>query len=118
MNDNTVWRLARLAECADPDTDASPGALFLRRVEDAVRESRQYAEDYDDHNDLVHEIADGAVPVYTFDRWRTFVDLGAWEQDVADLAGGDDDMTQLAGLALYQAARALADALLSEEQEQ
>jgi hypothetical protein len=36
MKERTVWELARMAECSDPDTDSSPGADFLRAIESSV----------------------------------------------------------------------------------
>ena len=58
------------------------------------------------------EIADSAVPVYTVDRWATFTDLGAWQEDIEDLASGTGAvaLTDLAGLALFVIADRVAGA--------
>lgn len=141
----TTWQLARLAECADPDrhdgqgltptpdpatVDPSPGATFLRHVEDGARELYDrlrvdysgdgydwpdHVERWADYSGGVHEIADGAPDVYTYTRWREFVDLGAWEEDPSELMGGEgSDLTGAAGVALYMIAERLAWALLRE----
>lgn len=106
----TPWQLARMAGCADPDAIDSPGAAFLRNVESATIEQCEYAGAWDP--DDAHEIADGAVPVYTGDLWRTFTDLAAWVEDL-DEAGGSSggDMSADAALALYLIASRLAYAV-------
>jgi hypothetical protein len=111
MEDTTLtsWQLARLAGCADPDSLTSPGALFLDRVEADYIE-RVADGDYDE-DDSPHEIADGAVPVYTHDRWTTFVDLGAYEEDTRELGDDGSDLTQSAAVALYMIAERLVRAL-------
>lgn len=109
----TAWQLARLAGCADPDTHESAGADFLRRVERDTLEALDDRGD-DDRGDLAHEVADSAVPIYTHERWQVFVDLAAYQQDVSDLAGGSEDLTTLAGYALYEIARNLFYALANE----
>jgi hypothetical protein len=112
----TSWQLARMAGCADPDEhdgrgsrDGSAGAQFLRSIEYSVA-------DYDSPDeDTAHEIADGAVPVYTHELWKTFVDLAAYTEDPSEL-GYDDasDMEKLAGACLYLIGRRLAEALIEE----
>lgn len=123
MSDTTThgaYALARLAECAGPDSESSPGAKFLVLVEDSFIEAVEYdrfpAEGDEWPSDVVHEIADGCVPVYTHDRWVTFVDLAAYQEDVSELAGGGEDMTTLAAYALYQIAYRLAAELLIERE--
>jgi hypothetical protein len=117
MNTNThnANELSRIAGCYSPD-DAfdSPGARFLLGVADACAEQSEYG--YEDVSDAAHEIADSAVPVYTHERWQTFVDLGAYEQDISEL-GVSEDMTENAGFALYMIANTLAMTLLETEDE-
>jgi hypothetical protein len=130
----TVWQLANLAGCADPDEHdgigfdlpagaiedrrviASPGANFLRSVEDAVREAFDYHEGQP--GDDWHEVADGAVPVYTHALWSTFVDLAAYNEDPSELGCEADDMTRAAGVCLYMIAERLAMALAEEYDEE
>ncbi len=130
---HTTWQLARLADCADPDkpdglawpyvdgdeerarmnADASPGAQFLRRVEDNVLEwfDNEQSGDFDDY---AGELADNAVPVYTHERWRVFVDLAAYDEDISELGSDSSDLTEAAGVALYLIAERLARALHDE----
>lgn len=106
----TINQLARLAECSEPISEDSPGGAFLRYVEQGVRD----AEERGWTDESSHEIADGAPDTNTWARWQEFVDLGAWEEDVNDLVGGSEDMTTLAGFALYMIAARLANALHEE----
>ena len=110
----TAWQLARLAECADPDSDTSPGADFLNNVETDTLE-RIIDNDGEWDDDMAHEIADGAVPVYTYTRWQTFTDLAAWDEDPSEMGACDDgDMTQMAAVCLYMIAERLARAIADE----
>ncbi len=107
----TVWQLARLADCADPDTLTSAGAQFLQSVEGAYEDMRENEATADD----VHEYADGAVPIYTHEVWATFADLAAWNEDPSELIGDQGDMTKGATVALYMIAERLLSALLGED---
>jgi hypothetical protein len=131
MNPNTVTTLDsvremnyihlsnNVADIAGPDGEDSPGAKFLTLVRDAVIEALEWKVENDDPDlahaarvlrDDSHELADAAVPVYTYQRWQTFVDLGAWQIDIGDY-GSSEDMTTQAGVALYEVARILTDSL-------
>lgn len=118
MSELHPFGLANRADVYSPDTEDSPGAVFLARVRDDVTEllGDVDAESWDslDQSDRIHEIADSAVPVYTGERWAVFADLGAWETDVSDLSGGGEDMTTLAGFALYEVAQTLTHSLITE----
>lgn len=107
----SVYSLARMAECADPDSLTSPGGRFLLAVGEHVEDRRG---DGDDLHDLAAEIADSAIPAYTHDLWSVFVDLGAWREDTSDLGDESGDLTRSASLALYVVAERLALALLDE----
>lgn len=128
---HTSWQLAHLAGCADPDThdgigfdsfeapegfEPSAGARFLRRVEDDVYELMQ--DDSYDEDDSPHEIADGAVPIYTHELWKTFVDLAAYQEDPSELGAEPDDMTKCAGVCLYMIADRLARAIAEEQSDE
>lgn len=131
MNPNTVTTLDsvremnyihlanNVADIAGPDAEDSPGAKFLIHVRDAVIEALEWKVENNDPDlahaarvlrDDSHELADAAVPVYTYERWLTFVDLGAWNVDIDDY-GSSEDMTGQAGVALYEVARMLTDEL-------
>lgn len=106
-----AYHLARLAETYSPDSLESPGAHFLASVADAFEE---YERDAD--GDWLHEAADGAVPIYTHERWQVFVDLGAYNEDISDL-GATGDATQDAAIALYMIAERLLSALAAAADE-
>ena len=115
--ERTAYRLANMAGCMCPDSPESVGAEFLTRVRDDVLERIEdiSAEDFErETEDISPEIADSAVPVYTYTKWQTFVDLGAWQTDVSELIGGEEDLDQLGSVALYEIARTLVDAILSD----
>ena len=114
--------LSRLAECAQPETDK--GRDFLRGVADGLVERVEYSEpsdtgDVDDLRDLSSEAADGAIPVYTHQKWAVFVDCGAYSENVSDLVHGKRDLTgnDVAKAALYQIADRLWHALAEEYEE-
>jgi hypothetical protein len=119
FHDHSPFHLASLADCASPDSIESPGAVFLARVARDVTDYVSDAEDADPRDALAnvsdwsHGIADSAVPVYTHERWATFVDLGAYNEDVSDY-GAMDDLTNAAGVALYMIAERLVHALAEE----
>jgi hypothetical protein len=135
---HTSYRLARLADCSDPDqhdgigfepepspqglaaaNGGSPGAQFLRSIEDSVSEriaDNDGAVPNDYHDDAA-EIADGAVPIYTHELWSTFTDLGAYNEDPSDLGADGTDMTKAASACLYIIADRLAVALFEEHEE-
>lgn len=142
FRDLTTWHLANLADCGSPDrpdgigcappadlstVQPSPGAKFLRRVADDIAGRIEYYFDDDDDDDPrehepwelvdlladeIAEVADGAVPVYTGERWAVFADLSAYNEDPGDIGGWPADLTDAAGAALYMIADRLARALV------
>lgn len=112
----TAWQLARLAGCSDPDSDESAGAQFLYSVESDTLERIEY-NDGEWDNDFAHEIADGAVPVYMYKMWQTFVDLAAFEEDPSELVSENADMNAQAGICLYMIADRLAYAVAEKYEE-
>lgn len=121
---HTIFALARMAGCGDPDNPDSPGARFLTSVADAASEHwYAYGPDGAEDDDAVWEIADGAVPVYTHELWLTFVDLAAYREDddsglMADaLSHGPAELDKVAGIALYQIAERLVRAVLADHAE-
>ena len=113
----TAYTLAGMADCMSPDSLESVGAQFLGSVRDDVIERVEdiTAEDFErETEDISHEIADSAVPVYTGEKWATFTDLGAYAEDVSEYAGESSDMDKLSDVALYVIAERLASAILSE----
>ena len=113
------WALARSADCLDPDSPDSAGAAFLTLVRDSVAEDWDRLTERDDdpdHDGAVSEIAEGCVPTYTHDLWATFVDLGAYDEDVTD-HGPIESLDQAARVALYTIAIRLVYALVDEGKE-
>lgn len=123
VRDLNGWRLSHAAECGSPDSLTSPGAVFLGRVRDALLEAVEWkltdesAETLTEalssvDSDGTHELVDGAVPVYTHERWSAFVDLQAYSEDTDELTGGENvEMTDRAGIALYVIGERLATVL-------
>lgn len=110
-----AYELSRLADCGEPDKPDSLGAQFLLGVQDAVNEALTPGNVYEEGNDAAHEIADNAVPVYTYIKWQTFVDLCAWQEDLDDWIGsGTKDIDDLSNIALYIIAERLAMLLFEE----
>jgi len=118
METQTVYALANLADCMSPDGDNSPGANFLNAIESDVIERIAWNDGNPLDSDDAHEIADGAVPVYTHRMWATFVDLGAYQEDPSELGAEADDLNKLAAIALYMIGERLAAALIQEHAEQ
>lgn len=125
----TTWQLANMADCASPDvpdhcgleprttvTDPpSPGAEFLRRIARDVEEGIDYnpgARTPEDLEDLASETADNAVPIYTHQKWATFVDLAAYTEDPTELGFDGSDMEKGADACLYLIGSRLAGALI------
>ena len=106
-----AYELANLADVSSPDSLESPGALFLLSLGVSVSE---YADEDGDLDDIAGDIADQCVPIYTHERWQTFVDLAAYQEDVTDF-GPLEDMTTAAGVALYMIGVRLVGALVEIE---
>jgi hypothetical protein len=120
------WRLARTADCSCPEGAERAGAAFLDSVfsdflytaqNDVAESGGDNA--YDIRRSLErfdwNETADGAIPIWTHQKWQTFVEIGAYDEDVSDLVNsrkvtGDD----CANAALYIIADRLLRALSEE----
>jgi hypothetical protein len=118
----TPYRLASLTDAATPDSFESPGAVWLTQVRDSVVElwGELATEPTDRNPDTVNdggaldEVCDGAVPIYTHDKWRVFVDLAAYNVDLDDIGGTTGDMDDDATAALYLIASELVRTLWQE----
>jgi hypothetical protein len=106
----TSYRLANMADVASLDSPDSPGSLFLLGIRDDVVDAIRSGRDQEDSE---HEIADGAIPVYTHDRMLTLVDLAAYHEDLDELGGSPSDMVEAAAWSLYLVAQRLVSALYS-----
>lgn len=90
---------------------------FLAGIVRDIEEMVSGAEDGDDleevWNDYRHEFCDSAVPVYNYPRIMAAMDLQASVSDLGLLDGsGEVDMAQFAGVALYEEAERIGDALV------
>lgn len=107
MKDASAYILADMAQCETPDAHGSPGAKFLISVRDevvrAIEDRRITLDDFDDHGQS-HSIADDAPSIYTHERWRQFVDLGAYQEEPEFDDAWPKDLNQAAAVALYQIA--------------
>ncbi|AKY03748.1 OCR-like antirestriction protein [Streptomyces phage Lannister] len=120
-----AFSLAGDAETLDPDSHTSAGAQFLTSVRDATIERIEWAvendgltlveaaEDFRD-GDAIGEVADGAPSIYTHQVWQEFVDLGAYREDLEPHDLNGDDLSKIAGIALYHVAWRLASVLAEE----
>ena len=106
-----AYELADMADCATPDSNRSPGAMFLTSVRDNFIEALKNGEATEDN---LHEIADNAPDVYTHPRWAEFVDLAAYNEEIEGYVSGSSTMTDRAGVALYLIAERLLTALVRE----
>lgn len=107
----SAYVLAGMADCATPDSLDSIGAQFLTAVAQATVESLEYD---DDRDDIPWTAADQCVPIYTYDVWRTFVDLAAWREDPTELGADGSDMEQAAKVCLFAIGERLAAAVLDD----
>ena len=110
----SVYELARLAECGDPDSADSVGAEFLKYVRDSVIEAFEYDSWGTYPEDTASQIADSCVPVWNYATAQTWTDLTGWVIDADDLSEGVTDVIKLMSLALYVAGDRLARALFEE----
>lgn len=116
MTTTNVYDLARIASVYTPDSETSPGADFLRWVRDSYVEAREEGRlEERSRDDLFHEIADGAVPIYTHPMFLTFIDLGAYEEDPSELIGPFTEVIDGARASLYIIALRLVEALVDED---
>lgn len=110
----SVYELARLAECGDPDSVESAGANFLGYVRDLVIESFEYDSWGTYPEDRASQIADDSVPIWNYEIAQTWTDLTGWVIDADDLSEGVTDVIKLMSVALYVAGDRLARALFEE----
>jgi len=108
----SAYELAGMAGCATPDTPESAGAVFLTSVRDDVADRWEFNSGSISDTDR-HEIADDAPAVYNPARWAEFVDLAAYREE-PEFDQWPNDLTDAAGVALYQIAERLVSALTDE----
>lgn len=104
------YRLANLADAGAPHP-------FLSHIRDEIVERLEYMTEewasIEDPHDMIHEIVDSNIPVYTADLWEAFWVLSAWTEDVTEF-GELTDMVQGAQTALYLMGTRFAYRILEE----
>jgi hypothetical protein len=112
--------LARLAKCAEPDSRVSEGADFLAlvrdKVVDMVQELGETGTPYREAiQDAAADIGSTAEPGV---KWRRFVDLSAYKENVTEFGRPSPDTPEgHADLALFFIGFRLASALITEIEE-
>ncbi|WLW38616.1 hypothetical protein [Streptomyces phage Verabelle] len=126
IKDLKFWHLSSMVDVTSPDGEDSPGASFLKGVRDSVVEQVEYLVEQGStveeavesirYNGSDGEIADSAVPIYTYLKWQTFTDIAAWEVDLAEITDVSEpmDLDKQSNLALYLVASNLVSMLLDE----
>jgi hypothetical protein len=111
--------LARLAKCAEPDTRVSEGADFLALVRDKVVELVQEYGEVAPYREAIQDAAaDIGKDAEPGVKWRRFVDLSAYKENVTEFGTPSPDTPEgHADLALFFIGFRLASALLTEIQE-
>ncbi|QYW07913.1 OCR-like antirestriction protein [Streptomyces phage RedBear] len=120
-----AYSLAVTADTLSPDDHASEGAKFLTDLRDDLVERIEWEVEHNEltlveaaeavrDGDALGEVADEAPSVYTPQVWAQFVDLGAYHEDLEPHDLNGDDLSKIAGIALYHVAYRLASTLLEE----
>ena len=84
----------------------------LKFLEQRWKDSQDKFDDDGEH-DVIHDIADGWVPVYNADRMEVAADPEVWRRELEIEAPKDADLMTLIGLYIYEA---LEEALWSHYQ--
>ena len=126
VRDWSAFRLSNEAGIPVRPGKDSEGSKFLERVRDSFieqfdfeREAMLGSEDedsvsdlmFEQQHDMIHNVVDGCVPIYTHQIWETFTDLCAWTEDLSELGGPETDMNKNAMTALYLIGCRLGDTL-------
>ena len=106
----SVYELSRIAECGSPDSLTSPGAELLDNIRINLIDQ---LENNPESAVQVSEIAESSISVYTHPSWLQFVDLCAYEEDIAEYMALGSTMTQQAQYALAYLAERLITELCS-----
>ena len=126
VRDWSSFRLSNEAGIASAPVIPSDGSKFLERVRDSFIEQFDFERNamvdlededlvsdlmFEQRHDIVHNVVDGCVPIYTHQIWETFTDLCAWSEDLSELGGPETDMNKNAMTALYMIGCRLGDVL-------
>src|SRR5436190_19201503 len=104
-------QLADLAESLMPEE--AEGEDFLNKVKEAVvRQYENFNGQIEDEAGFTFDIANSAPSDFVKQRWREFVDLGAYNEEPEVTDNWPRNLNEAAGVALYQVAERLVYALL------
>jgi hypothetical protein len=109
--------LARLAQCAEPDSRVSEGADFLALVRDKVVDLvQEYGEVSTPYREAIQDAAaDIGSEAEPSVKWRRFVDLSAYKENVTEFGTPSPDTPEgHADLALFFIGFRLSSALITE----
>ncbi|MFF3793755.1 hypothetical protein ACFYXW_27515 [Streptomyces sp. NPDC001981] len=120
--------LARIADCTTPDSNTGDGADFLAKVRDSVIDliahhmtvtESSIAEVINDFRDKIQDVASvAAISPYAPEKWRQFVDLSAYTEDISQFGTPTNDtLDGRADLMLGAIGHRLASGLLDEIKE-
>lgn len=105
IRDYSAFALADsdLADCGSPDDRKSPGALLLTRTRGAFLEfiDGNPQATADDIREEVGTITADMVSVYTHEKWKQFIDLGAYLEE-SESGEWPSELDAHADIALYQ----------------
>lgn len=111
IRDLNGYELANLADLGDIGITGKAGYEMLDTVRVCIADAIENGEFADrDADEIIHEIADSAVPVYYADIFEALVELRAWGEDVEDIT--PTDLSQSAMVCLYLVGERLARSLV------
>jgi hypothetical protein len=109
---------------ASPESAESPGALWISDVRDTILhipadfQVENLADMIDDLDrwGMIDEAVDGMVPIYNYELWSVWVDLGgwAWDSEMAPVPDADGDLTPVAQRHLFEMADRLTRTMLAD----
>ena len=114
IHDLNGYELANLADLGDTVelTAGEAGYEMLDTVRVSIADAIENGEFADrDADEIIHEIADSAVPVYYHDIFQALVQLRAWGEDISDIT--PTDLSNGAMVCLYLVGERLARSLVS-----
>jgi len=111
IRDLNGYELANLADLGDTGIAGKAGYEMLDTVRVCIADAIENGEFADrDADEIIHEIADSAVPVYYADIFEALVELRAWGEDIQDIT--PTDLSQGAMVCLYLVGERLARSLV------
>lgn len=97
--------------------EANLRSAFLERFDGIANDDGDRNTDYEPElywQDSISELADAAVPIYTADVVKLWLDLGCPEIDDSGLIEGVTDVTKIIGVVIYEQASQFLYELVNE----